>query len=162
MNHNVSFLDPAFQQDIVQVVNARVGAGGSSLRFEHLAVREAVKGSMRGDYRSYQSFGFLLVKDAGGVMFIVKDNTRIELIPHDAIEHMGYIVPYGKLGEAEYTAYGDYFSKQASGSGLTWSLIESERNDARVYAIFKHMPTGLHLQLLHRQQALFPDLWNER
>jgi hypothetical protein len=75
---------------------------------------------------------------------------------------VGYIVPYGQPGEAEYTAYGDYFSKQTCELGKTWRLIESERNETRVYAIFKHMSTGLHLQLLHRQQALFPDLWNER
>ncbi len=160
MNVNVSFLDPAFQQDVVQAVNARVSADGFPLRFEHLAIRETSKGSMRSDLRLYQSLRYRLVKDAGEVLFFTDGITqRIELIPHNYTEHVGYIVPYGQLGEAEYTAYGDYFSKQTCELGKTWRLIESEGNEARVYAIFKHVSTGLHLQLLHRQQALFPDLW---
>lgn len=159
MNASSAFLDPVFQRDITCAIDENVNVGGSPLRFEHLAVCAIGKGTMRNDLDRYLAYGYTLVKDAGAVIFIEKGSTRIELIPHDAVEHVGYIVPYGQLGIPNYKRYVDCFCNQVNELGKTWILIETDADSTRAYTIFSHVATGLHFQLLHREQALFPCLW---
>lgn len=162
MHSYSDFLDPLFQQDISDVMDTSLNHGGTQLRYEHLAVCEIGEGTMRTDLESFLERGYQLIKDAGDVIFIAKakDDALIELIPHDFTEHVGYIVPYGRLGASEYRAYVEYFSKQTNGAGMTWRLIESDANEERSYAMFMHVSTGLHLQLLHRERSLLPGVWS--
>lgn len=134
-----------------------------SARFEHQAIHASAElgyraGPIQFTSLHYQQMGYGVLKQTQELAFLERGDHRIELILPAVPEHVGFVFPYGDEGLSPYL---DQLNRISGSVG--WSLIEREDDPTtRSFGLFRHLSTGLVLQILHRAQPLFRGVkWGE-
>lgn len=145
----IHFLDSSFQRELVEVLSPNA-------RFEHEAIHVSAPGT-RGiiddAHQRYLQLGYVSMMRDDEVAFLQRGSHRIELIHGDVPEHFGYLFTQGEQGSEWYHRQ----LRDLRGNTL-WELLDHGSNQARAYALFRHLHTGLVLQILHRERPLFEGI----
>lgn len=151
------FLDSDFQRDLVAALLPEA-------RFEHEAIHvfapdeSMVVGRdtdpLRHACAQYTNLGYTLVRASEEIAFLVRQAHRVELILTTTPEHIGYVFPYGDPGrELYHQQVGELKSLP-----IIWEYLEDGTDSTRSYVLFRHVSTGLVLQVLHRERPLFEGI----
>lgn len=145
------FLDSRFMRDLVEILKPEA-------RFEHEAIHSfdpsGVNDPVHHSHLQYLNLGYELVKIGPGIAFMVRHTHRVELIQTTVPEHVGYVFPYGEAGRE---LYHEQASDLKESMGV-WEFIEDDTDSTRSFALFRHLPTDLVLQILHRERPLFEGI----